>query len=121
MAKTPTKDKATSTPPKAEKPKGPSVNEQRAAEKAANRAKLEKEFGVAPGTCLSGSGVTPRKGLFAPGGDAKLKSSLLKSFRTGNATEKARALKQATALGWERFMVDAKPKAAKPKAAAEAA
>lgn len=70
-------------------------------ERAAERLKLEKLFGVEPGTCLSGSGVTPRKGLFAPGGDAKLKSRLLKEFRGDDKRAAERALKQATALGWE--------------------
>jgi hypothetical protein len=76
--------------------------------KATEREKLEKLFGVDPGTCLSGSGITPRKGLFAPGGDAKLKSRLLKEFRTGGKRDAERALKQATALGWERFLTPSK-------------
>lgn len=122
MAKTPAATKEKSSPKAADKaPKGPSVNEQRAAEKAATRAKLEAQFGVAAGTCLSGSGVTPRKGLFAPGGDAKLKSRLLADFRTGNAAAKAKAEKQAEALGWSQFLTPAKPKAATKKAAPAAA
>lgn len=91
-------------------------------DKAAERVKLEKLFGVEAGTCLSGSGVSPKKGLFAPGGDAKLKSRLLTEFRTGNATVKAKAEKQADALGWSRFLTPApaaKPKADKPEKAAK--
>ncbi len=86
-------------------------------DKAAERVKLEKLFGVEAGTCLSGSGVSPKKGLFTPGGDAKLKSRLLTEFRSGNAKAAEKATKQAEALGWGQFLTAApvaKPKAAKP-------
>lgn len=114
MAKTPTTTK-TKTEVKTKAERGPSPQ---ATERAAKRAKLEREFGVDSGTCLSGSGVTPRKGLFGPGGDAKLKSRLLTEFRSGNAKVRAKAVKQAEALGWGRFLTDAPVKAARgPKVA----
>lgn len=84
----------------------PSTREQARIDKAAERARLEKLFGVEPGTCLSGSGVSPKKGLFAPGGDAKLKSRLLGEYRSGNAKAREKASKLADALGWGRFLTD---------------
>src|SRR5512144_2506447 len=72
--------------------------------RAEKHAAAYKAFGVEVGACLDGCGGSPRKGLFLPGHDARLKSALQKAAREGNAAQRGKAEKQATVLGWEHLL-----------------
>lgn len=82
----------------------------------AKYGKVYEAFGGSVGKCLSGSGRATKK-LFAPGGDATLKSALLREYRAAtNQADKARVKARADLLGWGHLMVDkpVKVKADKP-------
>lgn len=102
MAKTTTKTATKTTKSNAKAP--------RADKRGDKFAEQYKAFGIDPGKCLDGCGGSPRKGLFLPGHDARLKSALQKASREGKAAERGKASKQASLLGWEKFL--AAPEAA---------
>ena len=56
--------------------------------------------------CLCGCGA-PVARSFAQGHDMKLKSRLLKAYRSGTPGEKRSALAQARKLGWEYHLTGA--------------
>lgn len=73
----------------------------------------------APTECGCGCGADAKR-RFLPGHDARLKSTLLKSYRSATSdAARAKVLKQAEALGWAHFMTDAPAKVngTKPKTA----